>query len=70
VEYLSDLYSKQQAGQEFQTFSSFDPNNQSERLRKFIVAFGTSFVWEVSGGSNFWREFKDEYESEWSIQSV
>lgn len=36
-EFLSDLYSKSQAGQEFQTFSSFDPNNHIEReAKKFI----------------------------------
>lgn len=27
-------------------------------------------MWEISGGSNFWREFKNEYESDWTIQTV
>jgi len=33
-----------------------------------VLAFGTSLLWEVRGGSNFWKEFKDEYVSSWAVE--
>lgn len=64
---LSNLYSRQQAGQEFQSFSRFEPSADGE-TQKFVLAFGTSLLWEVRGGSNFWKEYKDEYQSSWDVE--
>lgn len=27
----------------------------------FKLAFGSSLIWQVTGGTNFWKDLKDQY---------
>ena len=62
---MQDLYSRTQSGQEFQTFENFYP--PSFEKKHYIVSLGASVSWQVHGGSNFWKEFKDDYNTSWTV---
>jgi len=71
TEFLTNLLSKQQAGQEFQTLKKFDPNDgERNDIKFFSLSFGTSITWDVKGGSNFWSEFKDGYTSDFNFKPI
>ena len=36
-------------------------------INHYVVSFGASIDWAVHGGGNFWREFKDEYQTNWEV---
>ena len=55
--YLSDLYSKTQLGQEFQNYDNFYMDWQ------LTMQFGSSVNWKVIGGSNFWPDQAENYET-------
>lgn len=31
---------------------------------------GTEMVWSVTGGTNFWKDYSDKYNVEWSIEGT
>ena len=35
----------------------------------FVLSFGSTIDWELSGGSNFWKELSGEYQISWSIET-
>lgn len=53
--YFADLYSKNQITQEDQTFSKFYVDGV------FDIAFGSSALWVVQGGTNFWKDMPEKY---------
>lgn len=55
---LKNLYSIEQHGQEFQNFDMFIPKDQ---VRKFVLGFGSKVNLLLSGGSNYWKSYSDEY---------
>lgn len=62
---LKNLYSIEQHGQEFQNFDMFIPK---DRVRKFVLAFGSEVNVLLSGGSNYWKSYSGEYETTWSVE--
>jgi len=62
--FMSDLLSQSQLGQEHQSFEAFYVD------WKFTLQFGTSIAWKVVGGSNFWPDQAQNYETKWSHESL
>lgn len=53
--FMSDLYSINQLGQEFQSFETF---YEDWNLK---LQSGSSITWKVTGGSNFWPDQAQNY---------
>ena len=62
--YMSDLYSVNQLGQEFQSFEGF---YQDWTLS---LQYGSSINWRVVGGSNFWPDQVQNYRTSWASKSL
>jgi len=62
--YLSDLYSVNQLGQEFQSFESFYDDSLLN------LNYGTKVTWTVVGGTNFWQDYAEKYQTSWSIEPL
>lgn len=70
-DFLKDLWSSDQAGQEFQSFDHFAPSfDPVSKRHKFIAAFGSSFELQLRGGSNYWKTFSGEYQTTWSVEKA
>lgn len=65
-QYLSDLFSKDQADQENQTFTSYHPSvNETEWTgRHFVLSYGGIFNLELLGGGNLWS---NDYQVTWKV---
>lgn len=61
--FMSDLYSVNQLGQEFQSFEGFYED------WKLNLQFGSSIGWRVTGGSNFWPDQVQNYLTSWKSDS-
>ena len=56
---MTDLYSSNTLGQEFQSFEAFYVDWQ------LVMQYGASINWKVIGGSNFWPDRAENYETNW-----
>jgi hypothetical protein len=54
---FDSLYSKHNLQSEEINFAKFAVPNS------FILSFGSSLIWEISGGTNFWKDIPEKYQS-------
>jgi hypothetical protein len=67
-DFLKGLYSTSQSGQEFPTFDGLIPRGHLGFENKhFVLTFGSKFDLELTGGANFWKEYKDEYDTTYEL---
>jgi len=67
-DFLKGLYSTSQSGQEFPTFDGLIPRGHLGFENKhFVLTFGSKFDLELTGGANFWKEYKDEYDTTYEV---
>ena len=61
-EFVRDLYSVSQNGQEFQSFDGFYDQ------QVLNMQYGTSLKWKFEGGTNFWHDYMGNYITDWNVQ--
>ena len=62
--FFSDLYSVTQLGQEYAGFDGFYKEGIID------LQFGNSITWKVLGGTNFWQDFQDKYQTRTSTERI
>ena len=67
--FLSDLFSKDQADQENQTFTNYHPsiNDTTWQGKHFVLSFGGDFNLELNGGGNLWS---NDYLVSWKVNKL
>lgn len=68
--FLSDII-PQEKGQEYHSSESFVPSLRQEFENKhFVLSFGSSLTWELSGGANMWESHNHEYQTTWKVEKL
>lgn len=44
--------------------------HQGFKNKHFVVAYGSKFDLELTGGANFWKEYIEEYDTTWEVQAT